>query len=389
MVRNLAEELAERNFRVLVLTGWRRDEPAESDARIRVQRIRPGPFFFPAGSENRPWLHKWLWRLQNIWNVAVYFKTRTVLRRERPDLINIHNYAAFSPAVFSAANRSGVPVVFTAHDYFPLCRHYSFVKKGRICGTPCPGCRAWAAWNLRFLRKCAWVFLSEKSRSIYAGHVHPERALLFPNPLFSRGRDIEHNRTGKKRLRRRNPDRPLEWLFLGRLDALKGIEAVLRAWSRLPAVNGRLRIAGSGPLSRAVSQWASHRPGVEFLGYVSGRGKHRVMLEADIMLVPSGPGDVSPLVIPEALGYGLPLLGPPGGILDEVIDPGKTGWFCDVADSRAFSRLVAELFRNPAEVRAMSDACFAAAEERISAEMMPRLTTFFGRLIERKEKIRG
>ena len=61
--------------------------------------------------------------------------------------------------------------------------------------------------------------------------------------------------------------------YAGRLDEVKGLRLLMAAWdhylgkSRDPGL--RLVIAGSGPLEREASAWASARPSVDMVGQVA------------------------------------------------------------------------------------------------------------------------
>ena len=334
--RRLAENLVARGWEVVVLTTWPRDETVILPSGIKVCRICTGAVYFKDGSECVPVARRWLWRLQNIWNFTVYRKTRRILEREKPQLVNVHNYAPFSPAVFAAARALKLPVVFTAHDYFPLCRHYSFEKNGRPCRGHCLICRLWSRWNRCYLLKVPTVYLADYSRSVYRRHLKAQAEAVLPNPVDLTDEQITSICEEKESYR--SGQRPLivTWLFLGRLDQLKGIRIVMRSWERLTAPNVRLWIAGDGPLVEEVFTWADQRPGVEYLGVVSGAKKHQVLLAADGLLLPTRSTDVSPLVIAEALGYGIPVLGSNAGSVPELIQPGVTGWLCDRADTECF-----------------------------------------------------
>jgi glycosyltransferase involved in cell wall biosynthesis len=170
------------------------------------------------------------------------------------------------------------------------------------------------------------------------------------------------------------------WLFLGRLDPLKVVRTVMRSWERLALPGIRLRIAGDGPLAAEVLAWAERRPEVEYLGVISGEKKHDVLIAADGLLLPTRSTDVSPLVIPEALGYGIPVLGSDAGSVRELIRQGVTGWLCDSSDPDTFSGRIAEISRDPARLRSMSEGCFAAARERTFERYMPRIMKYFGEI---------
>ncbi|MEM4188322.1 MAG: glycosyltransferase, partial [Candidatus Hadarchaeum sp.] len=69
------------------------------------------------GSEP-PWRQAWL----AVWNEGAYRKLRSVIQRERPQVVHIHNtFPLASPAVVHAAKAEGVPVVMTLHNYRLLC----------------------------------------------------------------------------------------------------------------------------------------------------------------------------------------------------------------------------------------------------------------------------
>ena len=378
--RCLAENLVAGGNEVMVLTSWHRDETEVLPSGVTVCRIRTGPPPFLKDGSPLPPGRRWLFRLRNIWNAAACRKVQRILERERPQLVNVHNYAPFSPSIFAAARALKLPVIFTAHDYFPLCRHYSFERNGRPCRGQCPTCRLWTRWNRRCLQRTPAVYLSEYSRAVYRRHVQAPASLVWPNPVDLTPAQIVANAAAKAALRQRRPEKPVTWLFLGRLDPLKGIRAVMRCWERMDDPALRLRIAGDGPLRAEVLAWAGRRPGVEYLGTVRGEAKHEALIAADALVLPSRAGDVSPLVVPEALAYGVPVLGSDAGVVAELIEPGVTGWLCDVADAGALARRVAEISRRPGQLRSMSAACFASARERTFAAALPRLMAFFERI---------
>jgi glycosyltransferase involved in cell wall biosynthesis len=371
--RRLAENLAARGWEVVVLTTGPRDETQVLPSGVKVCRIRPGAVLFKSGADPVPGWRRWPWRLLNVWNFIVYRKTRRILEREKPQLVNIHNYAPFSPTVFAAVHARKLPVVFTAHDYFPLCRHYSFEKSGRACRGHCPACRLWSRWNRRYLGKAAAVFLSDHSRSVFRRCLEPLAEAVFPNPVDLSAGQI----AGIRREKGSSRPLPVTWLFLGRLDALKGIRSVMRCWERLDAAGVRLWIAGDGPLAGEVRAWAAGRPGVDYLGPLFGEKKHAALVAAHGLLLPSRPTDVSPLVIPEALGYGVPVLGANAGAVAELVRPGVTGWLCDCEDAGAFSRAVAKISLDPGLIRSLSDSCFAAALEQTYDRYMPRIMAYY------------
>lgn len=56
------------------------------------------------------------------------------LRRERPDIVNVHNlYPFISPAALFECKKSGVPVVMTIHNFRLICPTGLFMRDGLPC----------------------------------------------------------------------------------------------------------------------------------------------------------------------------------------------------------------------------------------------------------------
>ena len=101
-------------------------------------------------------------------------------------------------------------------------------------------------------------------------------------------------------------------LFIGRLDAKKGIENLLSAVKYTPRDATRLTICGSGEaayreelLSLVSSLELTER--VRFLGHVDGHAKAAAFMEADVCVIPSFTENFG-MVVAEALAHGVPVI---------------------------------------------------------------------------------
>jgi glycosyltransferase involved in cell wall biosynthesis len=120
-----------------------------------------------------------------------------------------------------------------------------------------------------------------------------------------------------------------EILFLGRLIPQKGVEDLLHAVSRMPG-RPAVHIAGDGPQRRRLERLA-RRLGVaaRFHGFVAGAAKEALLERAAVLCVPSREvggwlSEGAPLVIPEALIRGLPVVATSvGGIPELGSDSGR------------------------------------------------------------------
>ncbi len=72
--------------------------------------------------------------LSGLWSPAGVRGMREALRREKPDVVNVHNlYPFISPAALFECRKAGVPVVMTVHNFRLICPTGLFMRDGRPC----------------------------------------------------------------------------------------------------------------------------------------------------------------------------------------------------------------------------------------------------------------
>jgi glycosyltransferase involved in cell wall biosynthesis len=287
---------------------------------------------------------------------------RDLLRRERPDVVHLHNpYPLLSPWVIRTAQAEGVPVVHTLHNFRQVCVNGLFHRAapavpsapsappdgpgassppdavvpdaggscracaGRAIGLPAiryacyRGSRAQSAVmaTTLALHRRTWPRLdrvlaltpamADFARSL---GVAPERIVVRPNAVPDPGP---------------TPGPGSGFLFAGRLSAEKGLTLLLDAWDRHPEGSlGPLRIAGDGPLAALVRDRATVRRDVTYLGRLDRAGVAAAMRDAAVVVVPSLWEEVCPMVAIEALAHARPVLGTTLGGLPWLI--GEAGW---------------------------------------------------------------
>jgi len=188
VVLDLARGLSREGCRVLVMTAGRKEERYELKPGIAVWRIfHRSPYFNdPAQPKKNRWLRA-AWRLLACWNPLIFAKTVAILRSFRPDIIHVHNFHGFSPAPFAAARLRSIPVVFTPHDYFAICRRYNFFKNGKSCEDRCFGCRLWSRWSRSCLGQFHLLSLTRFSRELFLRCLRPasNHLLYLASPMNS------------------------------------------------------------------------------------------------------------------------------------------------------------------------------------------------------------
>lgn len=138
-------------------------------------------------------------------------------------------------------------------------------------------------------------------------------------------------------------DRPY-FLFVGRLERIKGLDDVIPAWRE--HAHADLLIAGDGAHGEELRRLAAGAPNVHFLGRVAPDALRRYYEHATALIVPSVCFETFGIIIIEAFRQGTPVLARRIGPLPELIEAGGGGELFD--DAAGLLRAVQNLAGDPA-----------------------------------------
>lgn len=158
----------------------------------------------------------------------------------------------------------------------------------------------------------------------------------------------------------------LHLLFVGRLDRQKGFDILLQAFARASRRRSDLRLHVVGGSVRGDSDPADLPPGVHLAGWVGHDRIDDWYRSADALVVPSR-WEGLPLVIPEALRNGTPVLCSERSGMEGLVSRGETGDHFPL-DAGALEAALVGLDRTA--LRAMRPACRAAYEARFSVRRL-------------------
>jgi glycosyltransferase involved in cell wall biosynthesis len=153
-------------------------------------------------------------------------------------------------------------------------------------------------------------------------------------------------------------------LFVGNKYELKGVPTLLEAWEivreRLP--DALLWIAGLDA-PRAV---AKRLPSVQWLGYVSDRGRlDELYGDASVFVLPTQFEAYGHVVV-EAMGCGLPCVTTNVGALPELVDDGVTGLLVPPREPAALAEALIGLLSDPPRAERMGRAGQQKVAERLT-----------------------
>lgn len=302
----------------------------------------------------------------SLWNAGVRRDLSRRLEQDRPDVVHLHNtFPLLSPSVLHACHDARVPVVATIHNYKLLCASGDFFRDGSPChacasGQPAPALRHGCYRGSRaatvpvvagqVLHRSAWrrlvaayIFISASQRDLMQELALPPDRVFVKHNLVPASRAATPASAGEPRRH--------QVVFLGRLDAAKGLPFLMRAWDTFrslePASTLRLVIAGGGPLDEAVRTWAKRHDSVDVAGLLSPDDAARLLRRSVAALVPSQWEETFGLVAAEAMAAGVAPIAPARGSFPELITPGVDGALFTPGDATALARTLDDVDRQP------------------------------------------
>lgn len=289
-----------------------------------------------------------LWRkvllpFTSIFSLRTYREVRSIIRREKIDVVHVHNWLALvSPAVYYAALSCGVPVVQTAHNYRLQCPEGSFFRRGSIC-TDCVQHGLRCSLRHRCYRNsfvqtlvCVLSLRIHRLTGIY-------RKLHYVCMTgFNRRKLEEANEAAGKELfcPQRMHEKPHftfadtasapaaepgTYLFIGRVERIKGMQVLIDAFSRMP--ERHLVVAGTGTAYEEYVAEAAERgcSNISFVGFQNREQLRALRARSKAVIVPSQYYEPFGMVIIEAYAQGLPVLAGRVGGFPLLVREGKTG----------------------------------------------------------------
>ncbi|MCO5187249.1 MAG: glycosyltransferase [Anaerolineae bacterium] len=156
----------------------------------------------------------------------------------------------------------------------------------------------------------------------------------------------------------------LNILYLGRLEEVKGVQLLLDTFTK-PEIKQcalHLNIVGWGTMEAVVADTCSAHPHMHFHGALFGEEKQRLLLSADILLVPSLCAEAFGIVIVEAFAYGIPVIASRVGAIAELVEDEVTGFLIAPGDSADLVKTVIQLTNNATVLSRMRLACLKQAQ---------------------------
>jgi glycosyltransferase involved in cell wall biosynthesis len=327
-----------------------------------------------------------------IYSFASRRRMRELLRRERPDVVHVHNvFPLISPSVLPVCRQAGAAVVMTTHNYRLACPTGLHVSGGSVCqrcrtggelwcaARNCAGSlpksvgyavRNYVARKRRFFLDNVDVFATltafQRDRLIADG-VAPERIAVVPNMAGADGAAAGEPRRGDY------------VAFVGRLSPEKGVDCLLAAARKSGHIP--FRLAGG---YQAMPDLPARTPAnVELAGHLDRPALADFYASARMIVLPSVWYEGFPMTIVEAMLHGKAVVCSRIGGLGEIVDHGRTGLVFAPGDADELAAKIRLLWADEALCRRMGQGGREKAAREYSVERYyERLMAAYERAIE-------
>jgi len=355
------------------------------------------------------------------------------LDRERPEVVHFQHVLKLGVGLIRQARERGIPTLYTAHDYYPVCHRYTLLRPDlRHCDVrgdsmACGRCDLALGYLNRIQSLGDYQMgvlpeqLDEEQRGALAGILDddPAAAGLTAHEVDAacdRRRELDAIRAeafgGLDRIIaptrfladelirggiesekievlgygienwdlegvpavRPDPSRPLRFGFFGGISKQKGVHVLIEAFRRAE-VDAELTIWGGSTDERYAEDMraAAETAGVRWMGSFERGELPRLMAEIDVVGVPSIWVENQPLVIREAFSARRPVVTSRLGALSESVRDEVDGLLVEPGDPDALADALRRLCAEPGLVTRMAAAIGPVVDaDRQAAELVER-----------------
>lgn len=280
----------------------------------------------------------------------------------------IHHY--ITPIILKTLKDRGIPIIWTLHEYTPICPESTFISHGKICEqcfggafyhcitNKCkkgslPASIVAAAENyvhsyLNYYQYvdyylCPSVFLYEKFKSFN----------FFPEKLVQLYHGYNYEEVEAAKIAYQPADQQKYIVFAGRLEKIKGAHTVLAAMKNNPDI--QIKLIGTGTQEQELKDMALKYAlrNVTFMGKQSKRSTLEIISGAEFLICPSEWYEVLGFTVVEAMALGKPVIGAAIGAIPEMVIEGRTGLLFEPGNAAQLTEKISSLYHDQDAIKQM------------------------------------
>jgi glycosyltransferase involved in cell wall biosynthesis len=314
-----------------------------------------------------------------IWASESRREFAPLLQREKPDLVHVHNtFVMISPSIYSICAKAKIPVVQTLHNYRLLCPTATFFRDGRVCEQCMQS--LWRSVQHACYHNShaatavtALMLAAHRVRKTWEHEISSFIALS----QFARNKFIQGGLPAEKIFVKPNfvdPDPGVRReigdyaVFVGRLSPKKRLNTMLAAWQLL-TIRIPLVVIGGGPELEQLQRDAASAglTNISFKGPLPRAETLAAIRNARFLVFASEWYENFPVTLVESFSCGTPVICSKMGVMEEIVDDGRTGLHFTPADPADLSNKIEWAWAHPQEMSAMGKAARAEYEAKYTA----------------------
>lgn len=272
----------------------------------------------------------------------------------------IHHY--ITPTILKILKEKNIPIIWTLHEYTPICPESTFISHGEICERCFGGafyncvthsCKkgSYLASTVAALENyvhqylnyyafvdyyvCPSVFLYEKFKSFN----------FFREKLVQLYHGFDYAETEAARSSPKlQPEKYI--IFVGRLEKIKGAHTVLKAMELCPEV--QLKIIGTGMQEKELHDFKLQHQlnNVEFLGKQNKQQTLQWINGAEFLVCAPEWYEVLGFTVVEAMALGKPVIGSKIGAIPEMVLDNETGFLFEPGNFEQLANRIKTLYND-------------------------------------------
>lgn len=321
--------------------------------------------------------------LHHLFYIEAYRQLKAAIADFRPDVVHFHTLTSCSPSVLFATGRT--PAVLTIHGpeefttellpWFLSPNDYRTKPFDLSDLTPVGRARYWYYQLVqRPLYRLGFRHLSVV--------VAPSRYIQAATAKDFAGTRVEQIYNGIALPTTQDLPKQGPLLFVGRLETVKGVKVLLRAFQQVlkQLPNARLRIVGDGPQRHEFEELAATLgvgANVTFAGWVAASDIPAEYAASQGLVIPSIWPENLPTVCIEAMGVGRPVIGTDTGGIPELIRDNQTGYIVPVGDDQALAKAITSLLSNTTKRHELSEGATKQAGKYSVAHFIDQILTLY------------
>jgi glycosyltransferase involved in cell wall biosynthesis len=278
----------------------------------------------------------------------------------------IHHY--ITPVILKTLKDRGIPVIWTLHEYTPICPESTFISHGQICEK----CRGGSFFHC-VTNKCKKGSLPASIVAASENYIHsflnyyqyvdyylcPSKFLydkfksfnFFPEKLVQLYHGYQYQEVEAVRQATLKEEKYI--VFVGRLEKIKGAHTLLKAMLDHPHI--QLKLVGTGTQEEELKEFvkANHMANISFMGKQSRKQTLEIINGSEFLVCPSEWYEVLGFTVVEAMALGKPVIGAAIGAIPEMVIDGETGILFAQGNAQDLSDQISALYHDQDAISTM------------------------------------